>query len=509
MDLQTLFVVGAVSLGIGTISGYYARQLILKKRAGTLESKLEAKVKKSKKKANSILEDAKEKAEKIVEKAEKEKDKKKKEIAKADRLLLKREEKLDNKISKLEQKEERFEEKVNQLKGVKKRINDLEQEAQEKLEEISGLSEEEAKEKLLNRVEQKHQKEVLAKIRKLEKKGWKKYEKKAKKILATAIQKCAVPQTQEITTTTVSLPDDEIKGRIIGKEGRNINTLEKLTGVEIVVDDTPEVVVISGFNPIRRQVAKTALKELIKDGRIQPSRIEEKVEDAEEEIEEQIKKAGEAAAYKVGVIDLDSKLVKLLGRLHFRTSFGQNVLLHSIETAFLTQGLAEEIGANPQVAKKAGFLHDIGKAVDHQVEGSHVEIGMKILEKFDIDPEVIKAMKSHHEDYAPENLEAVLVQCADAISGARPGARKENLDDYLKRLKDLEDLALSFSGVKKAWALHAGREVRVFVRPGEVNDVQSQEIARGIASRIEDEMNYPGEIKVNVIRENRVTEYAK
>jgi len=509
MALQTLFVVGAICLGTGTVLGYYARQLILKKRAGTLESKLQTKVKKSKKKANSIVKEAKKKAENILDKAEKEKKEKKREIAKADRLLLKREEKLDNKISELEKKEKRFEKKVSQLKDVKKRIKDLEQEAQKKLQEVSGLSEEEAKEKLMERVEKTHQKDVLAKIRKLEEQGWRKYEKKAKKMLATAIQKCAVPQTQEITTTTVSLPDDDIKGRIIGKEGRNINTLEKLTGVEVVVDDTPEVVVISGFNPIRRQVAKTALKELIKDGRIQPSRIEEKVEDAEEKIEEQVEKAGEAAAYKVGIIDLDSKLIRLLGRLHFRTSFGQNVLLHSIETAFLAQGLAEEMGANEQVAKKAGFLHDIGKAVDHQVEGSHVEIGMKILEKFNIDPEVIKAMKSHHEDYPPENLEAVLVQCADAISGARPGARKENLDDYLKRLKDLEELALSFSGVKKAWALHAGREVRVFVEPGKVDDVRSQEVARGIATRIEEEMNYPGEIKVNVIRENRVTEYAK
>lgn len=500
--------VGVGCLILGSVLGYYARQSILKKRAGTLEAQFHKQTSKAKKKSKSIINDAKQQANKILEQAKQKQEQRRKELAKADQLLLKREHKLDKKISGLEKRESKFKKRVKKLKQVKKKIGEAKQEVRSRLEEISGLSEQQAKQELMENLEQEYEQEILAKIRELEEEGWKKYRQQAKKLLATAIQKCAVSQAQEITTTTVSLPDDEIKGRIIGKEGRNINTLEKLTGVEVVVDDTPGVVVISGFNPIRRQIAKTALQSLIKDGRIQPARIEEEVDQAKSELEEQVKKAGQAAVYEVGVANLDPKLVKLLGRLHFRTSFGQDVLLHSMEAAFLAEGLASEIGANSEVARKAGLLHDIGKAVDHQIEGSHVDIGIKILEKFGVDEEIIKAMKSHHEDYPAENLEALLVQTADAISGARPGARKDNLDDYLKRLKELESVALSFSGVKKAWALHAGREIRVFVKPEQVDDVGSQKLAKGIADRIEQELKYPGEIKVNVIRERRIIEYA-
>ena len=324
-----------------------------------------------------------------------------------------------------------------------------------------------------------------------------------------AIQRCALNQAQEITTTTVSLPSDEMKGKIIGKEGRNIRTLEKLTGVEIVVDETPEAVVISGFDPIRRQIAKVALEKLIQDGRIQPARIEEIVQKTQDEIVSQMKEAGETAIFDVGIVGLDPKIIQLLGRLKFRTSYGQNVLLHSLEVSHLAGALAAEIGANISVAKKAGLLHDIGKAVDHQVEGSHVDIGIKILEKFGIEKEVIAAMKSHHGDYAAETLEAVVVGAADQISGARPGARKDNLENYLKRLGELEGIANSFSGVEKAYAIQAGREIRVFVRPQEVDDLGAHKMAKDIARKIEEELRYPGEIKVSVIRENRVVEYAK
>lgn len=335
------------------------------------------------------------------------------------------------------------------------------------------------------------------------------YQDKAKEIISMVIQKCAVPQSQEITTTTVSIPSDEAKGRIIGKEGRNIKTLEKLTGVEIIVDDTPEAVLISGFDPIRRQIAKMALEKLVKDGRIQPARIEETVSWAESEIVKQVKEAGELAVYEAGIVGLDPKLIQLIGRLRFRTSYGQNVLVHSVEVSFLAAGLAAEIGANSLICKKAGLLHDIGKALDHQVEGPHAEIGARTLEKFGVEKEVIQAVRSHHEEHPYESIEDVLVQTADAISGARPGARKDNLENYLKRLGELEDIANSFAGVEKSYAIAAGKEIRIFVRPEEVDDLQARRIAKEIAARIQEELKYPGEVKVNVIRESRATEYAR
>jgi ribonuclease Y len=305
------------------------------------------------------------------------------------------------------------------------------------------------------------------------------------------------------------LPSDDLKGRIIGKEGRNIRALEQAAGVEIVVDETPETVMISSFDPVRRQIAKLALEKLIQDGRIQPAKIEEAVQKAEKEITSQIKEAGEKAVYEVGIIDLDPKIVQLLGRLRFRTSYGQNVLLHSIEVAYLASALASELGLDPKIAKKAGLLHDIGKAVDQQIQGSHVDIGIKILEKFGVEKEVIRAMKSHHEEYPAESLEAVLVQAADQISGARPGARKDTLDNYLKRLEELEGIAASFSGVDKVYAIQAGREIRVFVKPQEIDDFGAQKLAREVAKRIQEELRYPGEIKITVIRENRVVDYAR
>jgi ribonuclease Y len=334
-------------------------------------------------------------------------------------------------------------------------------------------------------------------------------EKRAKEILAFAIQKCALSQAQEITTSTVSLPSDDIKGKIIGKEGRNIKTLERLTGVEIIIDETPETAIISSFDPVRRQIAKLALEKLMQDGRIQPAKIESKVEEAEKEITEQIKKSGEQAVYDLGVVGFDPKIVQLVGRLRFRTSYGQNVLLHSMEVAHIASAIAGELGANETVCKKAGLLHDIGKAVDHQFEGSHVDIGVKILEKFHVDKNIISAMKSHHEEYPAESLEAIIIQAADQISGARPGARKDTVENYIKRLEELEGIANSFKGIDKAYAIQAGRELRVFVKPNEINDMEQKKLAKKIADKIHEDLNYPGEIKVVVIRENRIIEHAK
>ncbi len=502
-------IVGVLALAIGSVLGYYARQSIAKRDYRTIEARLQKKISQAKTQSEEILENAKKEADQILEATKKEINEQKAELFKTERFLLKRENILEDKFSVFESEKREFQEKVRKLKEIKENLENFRTEALANLEKISGLGREEAKKELLQNVEKEYQKEVLEKMRRLESQGQEQFERKAKEILAQAIQKCAISQAQEITTTTLSLPSEEIKGRIIGKEGRNIRTLEKLTGVEIIVDETPEAVVISGFDPIRRQIAKMALEKLIQDGRIQPARIEEKVEVAKREIASQIKEAGEQAVYDTGLVGLEPKLVQLLGRLRFRTSYGQNVLLHSIEVCHLAGALAAEIGANISVCKKAGLLHDIGKAVDQQIEGSHADIGIKILEKFKVEKEVVSAMKSHHEEYPYESVEAVIVQAADQISGARPGARKDTLENYLRRLGDLENIALSFPGVEKAWALQAGREIRVFVKPEEVDDLTAKKLAREIADKIQEELKYPGEIKVNLIRESRVIEYAK
>jgi len=509
MNQLILLFIAIISLTIGSVLGYFARQSIAKKQAGTLEEKIQTRISQAKSETQTILAEAKEKASQILGKTKGEIDQRQQELLKNERMLLRREENLDNKFQLLEGQEQEFQQKVKKLKGIKENLESLRAEASENLERISKLSKEEAKKELLENLEREYQKDILGRIKKLETEGEERLLKRAKEILATTIQKVTIPQTQELTTTTLFLPSDEIKGRIIGKEGRNIKTLERLTGVEIVVDETPEVVVISGFDPIRRQIAKMALEKLIKDGRIQPARIEDEVARAGTEISKKIKEAGEEAVYETGLIGLHPKIVELLGRLNFRTSYGQNVLLHSIEVAYLASTLAGEIGGNVLIAKKAGLLHDIGKSVDQQVEGSHADIGVRILEKFGVEKEVITAMKSHHEEYPYESLEAVIVQVADQISGARPGARKDTVENYLKRIGDLEAVASSFPGIEKVWALRAGREIRVFVRPEEIDDLGAQKLAKEIAARIESELKYPGEIKVTVVRENRVIEYAK
>jgi len=509
MNQYILLAVGVVTLGVGSILGYYTRQSIAKKKLGSIDQKLQEKIAQAQKEHELIVSQAKEKASNLLDIARKEEDNLRKRIAQTEQLVLKREDILNQKLLDYDNKEKDFHGKVEKLKKVKENLETLEQEALQKLEKISGLPREEAKKELLDNCEKEFEMELLEKMRKLDQQGRDKIESRAKEMIALAIQKCALSQAQEITTTTVALPNEDIKGRIIGKEGRNIRTLEKLTGVEIVVDETPEAVVISSFDPVRRHIAKTALEKLIHDGRIQPARIEDVVQKTEEEVVNQIKEAGETAVYDTGVVGLDQKLVQLLGRLRFRTSYGQNVLLHSIEVSHLAGALAAELGANIRVAKKAGLLHDIGKAVDHQIEGSHIDIGIKILEKFGVEKEVVIAMKSHHEDYPAESIEATIVQAADQISGARPGARKDSLDNYLKRLGELEAIASSFEGVDKVYAIQAGREIRIFVNPHQVDDLGSHKMAKDIAKRIQDELRYPGEIKVTVVRENRVVEYAK
>ena len=509
MTSLILLSVGIIALVFGSVMGYFARQSIARKQADKIETTLSKKIAEAKKTAENLVSKAQEESTKIINDSKKEFESQRRELFSAEKLLLRRENSLNEKESVLETKEKDFNSKVEKLKEIKESIEALKKEVTDNLERVSGLSKNDAKKELLENMEKEYRVELMERMNKLEIDGHEKYEAKAKNIISLAIQKCALSQAQDLTTTTVALPSDEIKGRIIGKEGRNIKTLEKLTGVEIIVDETPEAVVISGFDPVRRQIAKNALEKLIHDGRIQPARIEEMVLKAEAEIAQQIKEAGERTVYDVGILDLDPKIIQLLGRLRFRTSYGQSVLLHSIEVAYLAGALASELNANVKIARKAGLLHDIGKSVDHQIQGSHVDIGIKILEKFKVEKEVIDAMKAHHEEYPAETIEAVIVQVADQISGARPGARKDTLENYLKRLEDLEGIALTFSGVQKAYAIQAGRELRVFVRPEEIDDFESKKLARDIANKVQEELRYPGEIKVIVIRENRIIEYAR
>jgi len=506
--LILIFIIFA-SVAIGAILGYWARQTIVKKRAGTIEARLHKKMEQVRTESATILKEAQEKSARIISQVEQEIDQRRREFLKAQQVLLEREQLLDKKISLSETKEEEFRQKVEKLKEVREELDKLRLEAEEKLEKIAKISREEAKRELLVMVEAENQKEILEKIKKLEERGIERIEEKAKEILALAIQKCAVSQAQELTTTTVLLQNEDIKGRIIGKEGRNIRTFEKLTGVELIVDETPESVVISSFNPIRRQIAKIALDKLIQDGRIQPAKIEEKIEEAKTEVANKVREAGEKAVYETGIVGMDEKLVQLLGRLYYRTSYGQNVLFHSMEVAFLAEAIADEIGANSQLAKRAGLLHDIGKAVDHQIQGSHVDIGIKILQKFGESEDVIKAMQGHHEEHPIESIEGIIVKVADAISGVRPGARKDTLENYLQRLKELEDIAMKFPDIERAYAIQAGREIRVFVKSDKVDDLGLQKLAKEIAGKIEEELKYPGEIKVVAIRENRVVEYAR
>ncbi len=423
--------------------------------------------------------------------------------------LIQKEENLEKRASSFDSREKELERKIQENEESKKEIEDLIREERETLQRISGLSEEQAKEQLLQELDKTLAHEKAQLIKDSEEKAKEESSKNAKEIIAFAIQKCAADHTSETTVSVVSLPNDEMKGRIIGREGRNIKTLETLTGIDLIIDDTPEAVIISGFDPLRREIAKRAIEKLIDDGRIHPAKIEEMVEKAREELSEEIKEAGERACLEAGVNNLHPEVVKLLGKLKYRTSYGQNVLNHSVEVSNLARIMAEELGINPKIARRAGLLHDIGKALDHDMEGTHVELGVEVLKKFKENSIVINAVEAHHGDVEPQTLEAVLVQAADAISASRPGARRETLEAYIKRLEKLEEIANSFDGVDKSFAIQAGREIRLIVKPEKVNDDNMVILAREVAKKIENEMEYPGQIKINVVRESRVVDYAK
>ena len=431
------------------------------------------------------------------------------EVQLQERRLLQKEENLENKLEQLEQKEQKLEEKSKELDSKKVEVEQVIEKQTEELQRISRLSAEEAKQYLLAEVEKSIVAEKADVIRRLDEEAREKAQKNAREVIGYAIQKCAADHTSETTVSIVSLPSDEMKGRIIGREGRNIKTLETLTGIDLIIDDTPEAVVISGFDPLRREVAKLALEKLIDDGRIHPAKIEEMVEKAKEEVSAIIKEEGERAIMEAGVIGLHPDIVKLLGKLKYRTSYGQNVLNHSIEVSNLARIMADELGLDTKIARRAGLLHDIGKALDHDMEGTHVEIGVEILKKYKENPIVINAVEAHHGDVEPQSIEAVLIQAADAISASRPGARRETLENYIKRLQNLEGIADSFDGVEKSFAIQAGREIRVLVKPEKISDDEMVVLSRDIAKRIEAEMEYPGQIKVNAIRETRVVDYAK
>lgn len=464
---------------------------------------------KAKEEAKKIIEGAESEAAKAAKTAKLEIKEREDKVEKTEERLIKKEDLLDKRQADLDKDVEDIKVKIAEIKKIKEKTEALELEKQTAIEKVAGLSQEEAKNQLLQIIEKRHEEDFLVRMQKLEKNGEEQLEKKAQDILATAIQRLGNSVSADVLTTSVSIPSDELKGKIIGKEGRNIKAFERVTGVEVIVDDTPGTITISSFNPIRRQVARLALENLILDGRIQPAKIESAVEKAEADINKIIKEKGNQAAFETGVLNLDPRIIAILGRLHFRTSYGQNVLQHSIEMAHVAGMLAEELGANVAIAKAGALLHDIGKAVDHEVQGTHVEIGRRILQKFGADEAVIKAMQAHHGEYPYETIESIIVQTADAISGARPGARRDSVENYLKRLSDLEAIATSEKGVEKAYALQAGREIRIFVTPTEVSDLEAKTMAQNVAQKIEKELKYPGEIKVTVIRELRTIEYAR
>lgn len=460
------------------------------------------------KKREAMLE-AKEESIRVKNDLDKEVKERRAEIQRSERRVVQKEENLDKKLESIERREAGFAAKEEEINKQKAQIAKLNEERLQELERISGLTSEQAKEYLLKTVEEDVKLDTAKLIKEMENKAKEEADKKAKDYVVTAIQKCAADHVAETTISVVQLPNDEMKGRIIGREGRNIRTLETMTGVDLIIDDTPEAVILSGFDPIRREVARIALEKLIVDGRIHPARIEEMVEKAQKEVETMIREEGEAATLEVGVHGIHPELVRLLGRMKFRTSYGQNALKHSIEVAQLSGLLAAEIGVDVRTAKRAGLLHDIGKSVDHDIEGSHIQIGVDLCRKYKESPIIINAVEAHHGDVEPESLIACIVQAADTISAARPGARRETLDTYTNRLKQLEDISNGFKGVEKSFAIQAGREIRIMVVPEQISDADMVLLARDIAKQIESELEYPGQIKVNVIRESRVTDFAK
>lgn len=507
VKIALLLVTLAASAGIAF--GYFLRWIISLGRKGSMELDIKQKMLEAEEAAKGVVTEAQSKADEILKEARTETKEKEEKNKKTEDRLIKKEDFLDTRQRDIDKEAESLKQRTSEVKSLKEKAENLTTEREATLQKVSGMSKDEARAELLSLIERQSEEDLISRMQKLEHIGNEKIEEKAKDILATIIQRLASAVPSEIMTTAVAIPSDEVKGKIIGKEGRNIKSFERATGVEVIVDDTPGAITLSSFDPVRRQVARVALESLILDGRIQPAKIEEAVEKAKQEINKIIKEKGEQAVYECGVYNLDPRIVAILGRLHFRTSYGQNVLQHSIEMTHIARMLAEELGANVAVAKAGALLHDIGKAVDHEVVGTHVEIGRRILQKFGASEEIIKAMQAHHGEYPYETIESIIVQTADAISGGRPGARRDTVENYLKRLKELEAIANSFKGVEKSYALQAGREVRIFVTPSEVSDLEAKKLARDIATRIENELKYPGEIKVTAIRESRAIEFAR
>ncbi len=512
MDIIINIAIFLISAVIFTFVGVYIRKKIAESKMKSAENEAKRIIELANKEAENRKKEEIYKAQEEIIASRKELDQeireRRGEVQRQENRLIQKEENLENKINTLERKEkELLKTEANENKG--KELEELKNKEMEELERISRLSQEEAKKMILSEMEKQITIEKANLLKEMEQKTKETAEKSAKEIIGYAIQKCAADHTSETTVSIVSLPNDDMKGRIIGREGRNIKTLETLTGIDLIIDDTPEAVVISGFDPLRREIAKMALEKLINDGRIHPAKIEEMVEKSREELEQTIKEEGERAAMEAGVVGLHPDIIKLLGKLKYRTSYGQNVLNHSVEVSNLARIMAEELGLDPKIARRAGLLHDIGKALDHDMEGTHVEIGVDILKKYKENETVINAVEAHHGDVEPLSLEAVLVQAADAISASRPGARRETLEAYIKRLQQLEEIADSFEGVDKSFAIQAGREIRIIVKPEKITDSEMTIMARDVAKKVEGEMDYPGQIKVNVIRETRVVDYAK